>query len=92
MPQVRQGFYKSRVNGFKFRNGGKMIEMDSDYCRIVEKSLTGERVVDEETFASLTILTERLERLRKLEDSFSNVTFSSAVEGLKSQKNAVAVG
>ena len=69
-----------------------MIEMDSDYCRIVEKSLTGERTVDEETFASLTILTERLERLRKLGDSFSNVTFSPAVEALKSQKSAVAVG
>jgi len=68
-----------------------MIEVDSNHCRIVQKSLTGQRVVDEQTFASLTILTERLERLKKLDKDFSNVTFSSAVKKLTRQKNAVVV-
>lgn len=69
-----------------------MIEMDLNHCRIVEKSLTGERAVDGQTFASLVILTERLERLKKLDKPFSSVEFSPAVERLKGQKNAVAVG
>ena len=69
-----------------------MIEMDSNYCRIVEESLTGERAVDEQTFASLAILTERLERLKKLGNNFSNITFSSAVKKLKGQKSMMAVG
>ncbi|HUS73294.1 MAG TPA: hypothetical protein VMY06_09540 [Sedimentisphaerales bacterium] len=69
-----------------------MIETDSNHCRIVEKSLTGERAVDEQTFSSLTILTERLERLKNMDEIFSGVTFSPDVRELKAQKNAVAVG
>jgi hypothetical protein len=68
-----------------------MIETDSNHCRIVEKSLNGERGVDEQTFASLAILSERLERLKKLNKIFDNVTFSPAVRKLKTQKNAAAV-
>jgi hypothetical protein len=64
----------------------------SDHCRIVGGSLSGERAVDEETFASLTILTERLERLRKLDNVFSDIDFSSDVKKLKGRKNAVPVG
>ena len=69
-----------------------MIEVDLDHCRIVRDSLADKREVDEQTFASLTILTERLERLKRLDKIFDNVAFSSAVKKLKSQKNAVAVG
>jgi len=64
----------------------------SDHCRIVSRSLTGEREVDEETFASLTILTERLERLKKLDDVFSDIDFSSDMKKLKGRKKAVPVG
>jgi hypothetical protein len=63
-----------------------------DHCRIVSRSLTGERAVDEETFASLTILSERLERLKKVDDVFSGIDFSSDVKKLKSRKNTVPVG
>ena len=66
--------------------------MDLNHCRIVEKGLTGERAVDEQTFASLEILAERLERLKKLDKTFSSIEFSSAVKKLKTRKNAVAVG
>jgi len=69
-----------------------MIEVDSNHCRIVRDSIAGERTVDEQTFASLTILSERLERLKKFGKSFSDIRFSSAVKKLKRQKNAVAVG
>jgi hypothetical protein len=69
-----------------------MIKTDSNHCQIVEKSLTGDRAVDEQTFSSLTILAERLERLKNMDDIFSGVTFSPEVRELKARKSAVAVG
>ena len=69
-----------------------MIGMDSSHCQILEKSISGERAVDEQTFASLAILTERLERLKKLGKDFSSVGFSSAVKKLAKQKSVVAIG
>jgi len=69
-----------------------MIGTDSNHCRIVAESLTGKREVNEQTFDSLTILDERLERLKKLNGAFSSVAFSPEAEKLLSQKNAVAVG
>ncbi len=69
-----------------------MIEISSNHCQIVRDSLSGKRAVDEQTFASLAILTERVERLKKVDKIFSNVSFSSAVKELKSRENAVVVG
>jgi len=68
-----------------------MIGTDSNHCQTVRDSIAGERAVDEQTFASLAILTERLERLKKLDKSFSEIAFSSGVKRLKARKNAVAV-
>ena len=69
-----------------------MIGMDSNHCRIVAESLAGEKGVDEQTLASLAILEERLERLKKLDEAFSGVTFSRAVEQLRTQSSAITVG
>jgi hypothetical protein len=69
-----------------------MIEGDSNHCQIVRESLAGKRAVDEHTFASLTILSERLQRLKNLDKSFSNVTLSPAAKKLQRQKNTVSVG
>ena len=74
------------------KSGGRMIETGSNHCRIVAESLTGERDVDEQTFASLAILGEKLERLKKHDKAFSRITFSPAVKKLQSQKNTVAIG
>jgi len=68
-----------------------MIGTDSNHCRIVTESLAGKREVNEQTFASLAILDERLEHLRKIDESFSGVTFSPDAAKLLSQKNAVTV-
>ena len=68
-----------------------MIEMDLNHCQIVEKSLTGNREVDEGTFASLTILTERLERLKKVDEIYRGISFSPHVRELQAQKNTVGV-
>ena len=68
-----------------------MIEVDSNHCQIVAESLAGKRGADEQTFASLTILTERLERLKKLDKAFLNVEFSPDAKKLQNQRNPVAV-
>ena len=65
--------------------------MDSNHCEVVEKSITGERSVDEQTFASLEILGERLEHLRDLDPVFSCVTFSREVMELQAQHNTLPV-
>ena len=67
-----------------------MIEDDWNHCQIVRNSLSGERTVDEQTFASLEVLSERLARLKKFDGVFSGVEFSSAVKNLKSRPGVVA--
>jgi hypothetical protein len=52
-----------------------MIESDSKHYQIVEKSLAGDREVNEQTFTSLAILSERLEHLKKVDKIFDGVTF-----------------
>ena len=68
-----------------------MIGMDSEHFQIVNESLSGERAADEQTFASLTILGERLERLKALGEGFTDVAFSSAVSELIRQQSTVTV-
>jgi len=69
-----------------------MIGTDSNHCRIVTESLAGNRKVDEQTFGSLTILEERLGRLKKINGMFSDVTFSPDAAKLLRRKNAAIVG
>ena len=65
--------------------------MDFNHCQIVRETLTGQRAADEQSFASVAILTERLERLKRLGENFGSVGFSDAVEELAKRKSAVAV-
>jgi len=68
-----------------------MIGSDWNHRQILKESISGRRAVDERTFASLEILTDRLERLKKLDKVFSKVTFSPAVRELVERRNAVPV-
>ncbi len=68
-----------------------MIEVNTNDCQIVKDSLAGRRPVDEQTFTSLAILGERLERVRRLGKNFSNIKFSPAVRKLAGRENIVAV-
>ena len=68
-----------------------MIGMDSNHCRIVSDSLSGARDVDEQTFACLEVLFERLERVKKLDDAFAGISFSPEVEQLQNSRKAVTV-
>ena len=77
---------------YDYQYGGKMIEGERNHCQVVKRSLCGERETDEQTFASLAVLSERLEHLKELDSTFSEVEFSPAIKQLKKQQNAVAVG
>jgi len=66
-----------------------MIRMDP-HCQVVGASLTGRRPVDEQTYASVAVLSERLERLRQ-SPLFAGVKFSRQAETLRRHAE-VAVG
>ena len=68
-----------------------MIGMDSDHCRTVTEALEGKRKVDENTFAALAVLFDRLERVKNLGDTFAGISFSPAVEKLQNKRSTVAV-
>jgi len=68
-----------------------MLDLYPNHCEVVKDSLNGTRSTDEQTFASLEVLNDRLERARKLGGKFANVSFSPAVEQLRRKPSRVAV-
>jgi len=64
--------------------------LETNHWQIVARSLNGEREVDEQTFASVAALTERLEQLKRSDIAFSEVTFSPAVKKLQNETVAVS--
>jgi hypothetical protein len=65
--------------------------VEKNNWQIVKESLTGDRVVDEQTFASLAVLEERLGHLRRRDEIFATVEFSDDVKKLQAQSNKVPV-
>lgn len=69
-----------------------MTQVGPNHWHIVSRSLTGQRAIDEQTFASAAVLGERLNRLRKLDKVFCHVDFSPDVKRLQRRKDAMPVG
>lgn len=69
-----------------------MLELYPDHCEVVKEGLKGTRAIDEQTFASLEVLNDRLERVKKLGGKFVNIAFSPAAEHLRKQSGKLAVG
>jgi hypothetical protein len=69
-----------------------MLELYPDHCEVVKEGLKGARAINEQTFASLEVLNDRLERVKKLGGRFADVAFSSAAEQLRKQSGKLAVG
>ena len=67
-----------------------MTGMDS-HCRIVGESLAGERPVDEQTYTSVEVLAERLERLKQTSNLFAGVAFSPCAQKLRQRAEAAAL-
>ena len=55
---------------------------ERNHFKVVNESLSGQRAVDEDTFSSVAILAERLERLKKTSSIFADITFSPQAEEL----------
>lgn len=68
-----------------------MYTIDLDPCEIVLNSLSNNRTIDEQTFASINTLTERLENVRRLHRSFIDIEFSPQVQALAEQEMKLAV-
>ena len=69
-----------------------MLVMEPNHFELVKESLNGRREIDENTFASLEVLRERIGRLKQLDNSFSGIGFSPFVRRLTRQRKEVAVG
>jgi len=67
------------------------MQLNTDHFQIIKDSLTSDRDTDEQSFASLAVLDERLKHVRQLGGRFRDIAFSSAVENLKKQRNRVAL-
>ncbi len=68
-----------------------MLVTERNHFEVVKESLFGRRETDEHTFESIAVLKERMERLRQLDKSFSDVSFSPFVRRLAGQKREVAI-
>ncbi|MBN1786825.1 MAG: hypothetical protein JW806_00335 [Sedimentisphaerales bacterium] len=68
-----------------------MYATDVDHCQIVVDSLTGDRSTDEQTFTSISILTDRLANVRKMHRMFMDIEFSPHVQALSEQEMKLAV-
>ncbi len=68
-----------------------MYTTEQDHCEIVRDSLAGDKTIDEQTFASINILAERLENVRKQHRTFIDVEFSPHVQALAEQELKLAV-
>jgi hypothetical protein len=68
-----------------------MQTIEPDHFEIVRGSLAGDRTTDEQTFASINILAERLENVRKQHRTLIDIEFSPYVQALAEQELKLAV-
>jgi len=69
-----------------------MLELYTDHCEVVKEALKGTKAADEHTFASLEVLNDRLERVKKLGGRYDFIAFSPAAEHLRQQAGKLAIG
>jgi hypothetical protein len=69
-----------------------MIGLNMDHFDVVRDGLDGTKAIDEQTLASLEVLNDRLESVRKLGGKFAGVAFSPDAESLMKQSSRLAVG
>ena len=63
----------------------------SEHCQTVQESLSGSRAIDEKTFESIAVLSERLKYVRKLGSTFADISFSPYVGRVIKQQQKMAV-
>jgi hypothetical protein len=68
-----------------------MSDLFRDHCEVVQESLQGKRETDDRTFASLEILKDRLDRVKRISPKFAIVEFSPAVSQMRTSSSKLAV-
>jgi hypothetical protein len=68
-----------------------MLVTERSHLERVKEILCGKKEVDENTFASIEVLRERMERLKQLDKGFSGVGFSPFVWRLARRRKEVAI-
>ena len=68
-----------------------MFGTDSNHYQVVSKSLSGQETVSEQTFLSIAILQDRLERLKSTSALFDNVELSADVFDLIECHDNIAI-
>ena len=66
--------------------------MDASHYQLLAATLAGRRPVDEQTHASLAILTERLECVKSHGGLFAGVEFSPQMKSLRQRCEPLPVG
>ncbi|MHC5060079.1 MAG: hypothetical protein ACYTFK_03220 [Planctomycetota bacterium] len=59
-----------------------MFNTECNHFDVINQAISGRKDVDEETFSSVAVLAERLDRLKKANHLFDEVDFSEQVEEL----------
>jgi len=59
-----------------------MLETECNHFDVINQAISGNRPIDEDTFSSIAVLAERLDRLKKTNNLFDKVGFSEQVEEL----------
>ena len=68
-----------------------MLENEGNHFKVITDSLSGGRPTDEETFSSIAVLAQRLDRLKKTNAIFDDVAFSEQVEELQLREMVSAI-
>jgi len=68
-----------------------MLGLSVEHSRIVADSISGARKIDEQSYESAAVLSDRLERLKSLGKAFCGVEFSSTVAQIAEQESKLAI-
>ena len=68
-----------------------MYATTMNHCEAVLENLAGNRTADEQTFASMNILSERLQNLQKRHRCFINVELSPHAQAITEQQMELAI-
>jgi hypothetical protein len=69
----------------------RAMHKDIDHCKVVSQSLAGLRPTDEQTFASINLLADRLQTVQKIHRHLVDVEFSPHVQALIEQESLLAI-
>lgn len=68
-----------------------MVTNETNHYKVVRDTLDGNRVIDEQTFASVGSLSDRLTQLKRENSVFAGIEFSDDIKAMTYHEMALAV-